>query len=99
MQILNKDGVLFGLCRLRLIGDKLFVRELHVYGPQVQLGDREKEKTQHRGLGILLMNEAENIGRHLKIKKILVISGIGVREYYRKLGYHLEDNYMVKRLK
>jgi elongator complex protein 3 len=98
MQIVNKDKVLFGLCRLRLVGDNLFVRELHVFGPQVELGDREREKVQHRGLGIMLMNEAKNIARRLKVKKILVISGIGAREYYRKLGYHLEDNYMTKRL-
>ena len=44
------------------------------------------------------MEEAEKIVRKNKIKKISVISGIGVREYYRKLGYNLEDSYMVKDL-
>ena len=39
-----------------------------------------------------------NIVRKSKIKKISVISGVGVREYYRKLGYELEGSYMVKEL-
>ena len=33
-----------------------------------------------------------------RVKKIAVISGIGVREYYRKLGYKLKDEYMIKNL-
>jgi elongator complex protein 3 len=46
----------------------------------------------------MLMREAEKIARKEKVKKISVISGVGVREYYRNLGYELEESYMVKRL-
>jgi len=42
------------------------------------------------------MAEAEKIARKMKVKKMAVISGVGVREYYKKLGYHLEGTYMVK---
>jgi elongator complex protein 3 len=31
--------------------------------------------------------------------KIAVISGIGVRSYYRKLGYRLSNTYMIKKIK
>jgi len=44
------------------------------------------------------MKEAEKICLQKKIKKLKVISGVGVREYYKKIGYYLEDEYMVKRL-
>ena len=30
------------------------------------------------------------------MKGTVVISGIGVREYYEKRGYHYENNFMVK---
>ena len=53
---------------------------------------------QHKGLGKLLMKKAEEIARTEGMKKIAVISGVGVREYYRKLGYKLDGSYMVKGL-
>ena len=44
------------------------------------------------------MQEAERIARKAKYEKIAVISGVGVREYYRKFGYKLENSYMAKNL-
>ncbi len=99
---------LYGFCRLRLpskdirclprISDVLLeaaiIRELHVYGELVPIGSRKK--VQHAGLGIKLMREAEKIARENGFKKIAVISGVGVRGYYRKLGYRLADTYMTK---
>jgi elongator complex protein 3 len=52
--------------------------------------------SQHRGLGKWLMSEAEKLAKKEKAKKIYVISGVGVRQYYKKLDYFLKDNYMVK---
>lgn len=75
------------------------VREVHTYGEQVELSAREKAASQHIGLGRRMMNKAEEISLKNGFKKIAVISGIGVREYYRKLGYTLEGTYMVKVLK
>jgi len=45
------------------------------------------------------MFEAEEIARKEKAKTLAVISGVGVRQYYKNLGYSLENNYMVKSLK
>lgn len=72
------------------------IRELHTYGELTPLG--KTGKVQHLGLGKKLMTEAEKIVRQKRIKKIAVISGIGVRQYYQKLGYRLEGTYMVKSL-
>ena len=98
IEAVNKQNILFGLLRLRIINNKAFVRELHVYGKALALGEKSKSSFQHHGLGKLLMKKAEEITKKSGIKKLFVISGVGVREYYRRLGYKLENEYMVKRL-
>jgi elongator complex protein 3 len=98
LEIVNKDDILFGLLRLRIIKDKSIIRELHIYGQSLELGKKNSNASQHKGFGRMLMKEAEKIAKKEKTKKISVISGVGVREYYRRLGYKLEDTYMVKDL-
>jgi elongator complex protein 3 len=92
---------LYSLSRLRLTSkNQAFIREVHTYG-QSQLLDSEKSalSPQHKGLGRKLMAEAERIAKkEFKLNKLSVISGVGVREYYRKLGYKLENTYMVKKI-
>ena len=73
------------------------IRELHVYGKAVPLGKKESDAFQHRGFGEKLLKTAEEIAKE-KFDKIAVISGIGVREYYRKFGYRKKFEYMVKKL-
>ncbi len=74
-----------------------FIRELHTYGNIVPIDEHaEKNDAQHRGLGKKLMIEAEKIARSEGFTRVAVISGVGVREYYRKLGYELEGTYMIK---
>ncbi|MFA4942087.1 MAG: tRNA uridine(34) 5-carboxymethylaminomethyl modification radical SAM/GNAT enzyme Elp3 [Patescibacteria group bacterium] len=94
----NKD--LYGFCRLRLSANSpiapALIRELHVYGQLVPVG--QSKKVQHSGLGKKLMLEAEKIVRKNNLKEIAIISGIGVRGYYRKLGYKLKNTYMIKSL-
>jgi elongator complex protein 3 len=105
LEMVNSNDVLFGLLRLRFpdetIVDELegcaIVRELHVYGQALKLGEKG-ELSQHKGLGKELMAEAEDIARDAGYKKIAVISGVGVRKYYEKLGYNLEGTYMTKNL-
>jgi len=75
---------------------RAFIRELHTYGQLVAIGKDGKKDSQHKGLGKQLILETEKICKKNKIKKLDVISGIGVRGYYRKLGYRLENGYMVK---
>jgi len=102
-----EQDILVGLLRLRKCSDEVFrpelsggcsvVRELHVYGSVVPVAARDPNKFQHQGFGTLLMEEAERIAReeHGAVK-IAVISGVGTRGYYRKLGYELDGPYMSK---
>ena len=99
IEFVNKNNILFGLCRLRIVDDKAIIRELHVYGQALALGKKGKGFGQHLGLGKKLIKEAEKIVKKNKIEKLDIISGVGVRQYYSsKLDYHLEENYMVKKL-
>lgn len=102
----SKTKKLLGFLRLRIpsliiptLQDSAIIRELHVYGELVPISQRKAKATQHYGLGKKLMREAEKIAKkEFGLNKIAVISGIGVREYYRKLGYRLKDTYMVKQI-
>src|SRR3989344_2138085 len=116
IQAVNKDNVLFGLLRLRIPGKEsletpvipelknaALIRELHVYGQSINIGEENKELGQHKGLGKELMKKAEEIiakesKSNKEIKKIAIISGVGVRDYYRKLGYELDKFYMIKNI-
>lgn len=74
------------------------IRELHVFGNEAAIGKRKIGDSQHKGFGAQLLEKAEEISRKAGFKKIAVISGIGVREYYRKRGYELEGTYLVKKI-
>ncbi len=74
------------------------IREVHVYGKSLQLGNKEKGRAQHLGLGTHLLKIAEQILIQLGYPKIAVISAIGTRNYYRKFGYELENLYQIKQL-
>ncbi|MBI2111302.1 MAG: GNAT family N-acetyltransferase, partial [Nitrosarchaeum sp.] len=79
--------------------DSCIVRELHVYGKSLKLGEKGENQIQHSGLGKNLMKEAEKISKEeFDAKKLLVISAVGTREYYQKLGYSLYGPYMTKPL-
>ncbi len=74
------------------------IRQLRTYGLQTPLGIKSSLSAQHHGLGKRLMAEAEKIIQQEfpSLKHLAVISGIGVREYYRHLGYQERGTYMVK---
>lgn len=75
------------------------IREVHVYGGAVAVSARDATKFQHQGFGILLIQEAERIAREEHFSdKLLVISGVGTRHYYRKMGFQLDGPYMSKML-
>jgi ELP3 family radical SAM enzyme/protein acetyltransferase len=82
------------------LNDVAIVRELHVYGNMTPHNksaiNSPSEYYQHRGFGKMLLSEAESIAMDNNYHKIAVISGVGVRKYYEKLGYKLSNNYMVK---
>ncbi len=86
--------------RPELKGRVSIVRELHVYGTAVPVHARAPSLFQHQGYGTLLMEAAARIARDEHgSDKIAVISGVGTRNYYRKLGYELEGAYMVMSLR
>ena len=98
------QDILLGFVRLRIpfkpfrkeiTSNSAGIRELHVYGTATALD--KKGEVQHHGLGKQLMNEAERLAKEkFDIKKLLVISGIGVKEYYRNLGYKNDGVYVSK---
>jgi len=99
LEFVNKDNILFGLCRLRIDGKVGWIRELHVYGKALGIGKKGKDFGQHLGLGKKLMKKAEEICKS-KVDVLKVISGVGVRRYYERLGYGLDKDgfYMEKKL-
>ena len=92
----NSENLLHTL--LPEIRDCAFIRELHTYGQQLSLGKHQDDAAQHKGLGKRLVEEAERIATQAGFKKMAVISGVGVRGYYRKLGYRKVGTYMMKTL-
>jgi len=101
----DSDGGLLGFCRLRFPARSLrseitstsgIIRELHVYGTATGLG--EEGRVQHKGVGRKLMGEAERLCVENGKNKLLVISGVGVREYYERLGYTHDGPYMSKQI-
>ena len=103
-----ENDVLFGFARLRFPSQFLreeiteksaLIRELHVFSSAIQIGKKSDDSFQHRGIGKSLLAKAEEIAKQQGKEKIVVISGIGAREYFRKLGYGLEGPYMAKILK
>ncbi len=104
----KEEDKLISLLRLRFPSSKkplfkalegaVIIRDLHTYGQQVVVDDRDPKAVQHGGWGRKLVAEAERVAKENGFKKIAVISGIGARNYYRKLGYRKGETYMVKSL-
>ena len=99
---------LIGFCRLRIVnkphrgefkGKCAGIRELHVYTQAIGVGAQNERSMQHKGIGKKLLQMAEDLAKEeFGCEKMLIISGIGVREYYKKFDYALEGPYMVKNL-
>ncbi len=106
------DRTIFGLARLRIpsqyfTGEKHFlpvldgsaiIREVHVFGDQLWIGVQSDGSGQHMGFGRRMMVEMEKIVREKydNLEKVAVIAGVGVRWYYEKLWYTLQDEYMIQ---
>ncbi len=83
----------------REINNACIVRELHIYGRSLKIGERDRDGVQHLGLGRQLLSTAERIAiEEFDSKRILVISAVGTRQYYYKNGYSLYGPYMSKEL-
>ena len=108
-----RQDILVGMLRLRKLtsaagklrpelecpGGMSMIRELHVYGSSVPVHSRDPRAFQHQGYGALLVEEAERIAREEHHSaRLAVIAGVGVRNYYRRFGFHLEGTFMIKDL-
>jgi len=83
---------------LPVLENAAIIREIQTYGPLVPIAQK-KLAPQHRGLGRKLIKEGEKIAKkEFSLSKVAIISGIGVRDYFRKLGYKLRDTYMIKEI-
>ena len=104
------NDVLVGYLRLRIpsakahrpeikVAPSAIVRELHVYGPLVPVGKHSAFAWQHKGYGAILLNEAERVAREdYDLKKLLVISALGTKQYYARFGYSPDGVYVSKML-
>lgn len=99
---------LFGFIRMRfppknhnpvfpVLKNKALIRELHVYGNTNVVGRTSTSGVQHTGIGTKLLKKAERVAKFNLYTGIVVISGEGVKDYYRKRGYKEEDTFMVKK--
>jgi elongator complex protein 3 len=105
------NDILIGYLRLRIPSPEAhrseitaepcsIIRELHVYGPVVPVGKHEAKAWQHKGIGQQLLSKAEHTtqGEYSR-GKIVVISALGTKQYYKRFGYHHDGPYMSKTLK
>jgi elongator complex protein 3 len=99
----TKNDLLIAFLRLRIPGVSwrpeikdfaAIVRQLRVYGPLVPLGEEPVEEWQHRGYGEDLLREAEKLSFAFEKDTLVVLSGVGVRPYYKTLGYSRAGPYM-----
>jgi len=106
----RERDLLVGFLRLRIPSEKAHrrevrnsgvIRELHIYGPQIPVGESGASGYQHRGWGSLLLQKAEEVVREeYGLRRVAVLPGVGVRGYYRQRGYRMVPSspFMVKRL-
>ncbi len=96
LQWVTPDDQLVGFLRLCLpfaasfieeLGNSALIREVHVYGVSAELGERDAGKAQHLGLGQQLLEWAAQLAKQAGYSDMAVISAIGTRGYYRKVGF------------
>lgn len=105
----REDGRIAGFLRLSLprrdqehpfaaLEGHAMIREVHVYGPAVPIGEDSQGEAQHVGLGTQLVEKAKDMSRAAGYEKIAVISAIGTRGYYQRHGFELDGLYMTAAL-
>jgi elongator complex protein 3 len=101
---------LAGFLRLALPGDSSpetgledleeagIIREVHVYGQSIEVGQSSQGAAQHSGSGTQLIEHAERIARQQGFRRLAVIAAVGTRCYYIKRGFERGELYLVKTL-
>jgi elongator complex protein 3 len=109
LQYISEDRAIAGFLRLSLpkrgidpltneLADAAMIREVHVYGQSVEIGEASAGRAQHTGLGTQLIERAAQIARERGYSRLAVISAIGTRGYYRKRGFEDGQLYQVRAL-
>ncbi|OGC69623.1 hypothetical protein A2415_03455 [candidate division WWE3 bacterium RIFOXYC1_FULL_39_7] len=102
IEYITKEDKVAGFLRLSLpngmhfieeLSDSAIIREVHVYGRSLEIGEHQKGKAQHLGLGRKLIDRAVEISKKNGFKTLSVISSVGTREYYKKLGFEQSGLY------
>jgi len=107
LQYITEDREIAGFLRLSLpyadeqplveeLAGTAMIREVHVYGLSMGIGESEEGRAQHLGLGSKLIEEAVKIARSRGYAKLAVISAIGTRDYYRKRGFVDGNLYQIR---
>jgi elongator complex protein 3 len=111
LQFINDERRIAGFLRLALpsspppdnladdLADAAIIREVHVYGQAVEIGERESGRAQHSGLGARLIERAAAIAREAGYARLAVISAVGTRAYYRRRGFADGRLYQVRALR
>jgi elongator complex protein 3 len=98
IELATADDTLLGFCRLSLptpsaavciseLSGSALIRELHVYGASLALGQAPGGDAQHRGYGTWLLSEAAQLAAAHGFRDLAVISAVGTRPYYRARGF------------
>lgn len=109
LQYITKNRDIAGFLRLSLpkrsqnpitkeLDNNAIIREIHVYGPSLNIGKDSSGQAQHIGLGTKLIEEAISIAKPEGYKDLSVISAIGTKEYYQKKGFSEGKYYQHRRL-
>ena len=109
LQYVTSENKIAGFLRLSLptdasshfiseLVDCAMIREVHVYGNAVNVGESKEGRAQHLGLGTKLIDKSKEITKEKGFEKLAVISSIGTREYYTKRGFELKELYQIAEL-
>jgi elongator complex protein 3 len=108
LQYITPERDIAGFLRLSLpiepaitdeLADAAIIREVHVYGQSLEIGESSTGRAQHLGLGKQLIERAAAIALENGCPKLAVISAIGTREYYRKRGFEDGALYQIRKLR
>jgi elongator complex protein 3 len=101
-EIASTDSIV-GYARLRFPSNPgakaALLRELHIYGQMAPIYGKPSAHWQHKGFGEKLLKESEIRAHAGGYRELCVTSGVGARDYYRRLGYELKGPYMAKKLR
>lgn len=108
LQYVTDENQITGFLRLSLptaepivpeLANAAMIREVHVYGRAVAIGQMQHGKAQHAGLGTTLIEYAVELAAERGYEKLAVISAVGTRDYYRKRGFEDGELYQIRKLK